>query len=345
MISPEELAGLACEDVVESRLVSTDQATPGWHVRHGPFSEQDFTSLPDTDYTLLVQDVEKHIPELRRLVDPFRFIPDWRIDDLMISYAAPNGNVGPHTDAYDVFLIQTMGRRRWQIACRFYPDLLTDCDLQILKHFHAEQEWVVEPGDVLYLPPGVAHYGVALEPCMTCSVGFRAPSDYELLGSYTDWLLDCHSDGSRFTDADRQPADHASRIPDQDLADLRQRLKNALLEDDNAIDIWLGRGLSTPKENFALQEPGNIETVDDFLDTWRQSGGLLRNPACRMLYANISGSWHLFVHGEHVEIADTIAGRLPEICETNSLPWDPDNPPELLALMFELYRSGYYYFC
>lgn len=344
LITPEELAGLACEEFIESRLVTVQQDAPGWQVQHGPFVEQDFTSLPESHYTLLVQDVEKHLPGLHRLIDPFRFIPDWRIDDLMISYAASHGNVGPHTDAYDVFLIQTMGQRRWQIAEDYDTALLADCDLQILANFEAEQEWIVEPGDVLYLPPGVAHYGVALGPCMTCSVGFRAPADYELLSGYTDWLLDQQDCTSRYTDAGRAAVIHSSRIPDQDLSDLRKRLQAALRSDDRSIDIWLGCGLTTPKEILAIQSPGECNNLDSFITTWQQHEQLVRNPACRFLYANISDGWHLFVHGEHIEISDDLACLLPEICEQHDMTYDENIIPASLALMYEFYVRGYYYF-
>jgi len=344
LITPEELAGLACEDFVESRLVTVQQEAPGWLVQHGPFKEQDFTSLPENNYSLLVQDVEKHLPGLRTLVDPFRFIPDWRIDDLMISYATTNGNVGPHTDAYDVFLIQTMGRRRWQITKKFDPDLLPDCDLQILAKFETEQEWVVEPGDVLYLPPGVAHYGVALEPCMTCSVGFRAPADYELLSGYTDWLLDQQDCTGRYTDAGRTTVINPSRIPDQDMADLRKRLQASLHGNSRSIEIWLGCGLTTPKEILAVQSAGEINSIDGFITAWQQHVQLERNSACRFLYANINDSWHLFIHGEHLDISDDIACLLPDICEQDEMTYDKSIAPASLALMFELYLRGYYYF-
>jgi len=344
LISPAELAGLACEDFVESRLVTVQPEPPGWLVKHGPFAEQDFTSLPDSNYSLLVQDVEKHLPDLRTLLDPFRFIPDWRIDDLMISYATTNGNVGPHTDAYDVFLIQTLGRRRWQIAQEFDSALVADCDLQILATFEAEQEWVVEPGDVLYLPPGIAHYGVALEPCMTCSVGFRAPADYELLSGYTDWLLDQQDSSGRYTDTGRTAVINPSRIPDQDLADLRERLQSGLQDTTPSIEIWLGCGLTTPKEILATQGAGEIDNIDGFIDNWQQHKQLERNTACRFLYANINDSWHLFVHGEHLDISDDLACLLPDICEQDVMVYDKDITPASLALMFELYLRGYYFF-
>ncbi|HPQ96555.1 MAG TPA: cupin domain-containing protein, partial [Thiolinea sp.] len=181
-LSADELAGLAC-DTDTARLVLERGGRHPWELRSGPIAEDAFAGLPETHWTLLVNDCEKMVPELQAIVQPFRFIPDWRIDDLMISYAAPGGSVGPHVDAYDVFLLQAQGRRRWQISSQpCTPDnFIPDLDLRVMQAFSPEQEWVLEPGDLLYLPPGVPHYGVAMGECMTCSIGFRAPSQAELL--------------------------------------------------------------------------------------------------------------------------------------------------------------------
>jgi len=181
MLDGDELAGLACEEMAESRLVKGTFEAADWTLTHGPFSEADFANLSNENWTLLVQDVEKHYAPLQELVRQFNFIPQWRLDDLMISYAATGGSVGPHIDQYDVFLLQAEGTRRWQIASSFEPELLKECPLNVLKHFTPEQEWVLEPGDMLYLPPNIAHHGVALEPGMTWSIGSRAPSAADLL--------------------------------------------------------------------------------------------------------------------------------------------------------------------
>ena len=155
-ISPDDLAGLACEPEIESRLIEEKGALGPWQVRSGPLTEDDFARLPSTHWTMLVQDVDKHLPELQSLLDPFRFIPDWRRDDLMVSYAPQHGSVGPHTDGYDVFLLQAMGERRWQINDKAMTDaaLIEGLDVQILQEFHPDQSWDLQPGDMLYLPPG-----------------------------------------------------------------------------------------------------------------------------------------------------------------------------------------------
>jgi len=159
LVSPEELAGLACEDDVHCRLVIEKDGSSPWQLRYGPFEEQDFIDLPETHYSLLVSECEKWFPELTDLLDQVRFIPDWRIDDLMISYASAHGSVGPHVDEYDVFLFQAMGSRRWQFCDNRVeqPPLIPDMELAILQEFSPDQDIVLNPGDMLYLPPCISH--------------------------------------------------------------------------------------------------------------------------------------------------------------------------------------------
>ena len=181
-----ELAGLALETDCPARIIlekghdNKNEESPEnkpWTVQYPPFTDESFTSTPETHWTFLVNDLERYYPELGNLIEPFRFIPDWRIDDLMVSYAADQGSVGPHVDAYDVFLIQGEGKRRWQVVTDpYYPsELLEDSQLAILKNFKHDEEWLLDTGDMLYLPPNVPHHGVAIGECMTFSVGFRAP--------------------------------------------------------------------------------------------------------------------------------------------------------------------------
>ncbi len=161
-LSPEELAGLACEEEVESRLVRHKKGS--WLLQNGPFSETEFTSLPETDWTLLVQAVDLWFTELQSLYSHFSFIPDWRFDDIMVSYATDQGGVGPHFDYYDVFIIQGMGNRRWQLGehCNESTALQSSSELKILEHFSPHDEFLLETGDMLYIPPGHSHYGVSL---------------------------------------------------------------------------------------------------------------------------------------------------------------------------------------
>ena len=258
-LAPEELAGLACEEGVAARIVLEKDGHTPWEVRYAPFEEEDFTTLPASHWTVLVTDVEKHVPELREVIEPFRFIPDWRIDDLMISYAAPEGSVGPHVDAYDVFLLQGWGRRRWQIATRPVSpeDFVPGLELRILREFTPEQEWVLEPGDMLYLPPGLAHHGVAVDACMTYSVGFRAPSHRELLTDLLEDRLEAIDPHARYGDPDLSPQADPAAIGPEALAKVRAILAQYLTLDDDDLAPWLGRYLTDPKVDLQDLYPDN----------------------------------------------------------------------------------------
>ncbi|WP_187300613.1 cupin domain-containing protein, partial [Mizugakiibacter sediminis] len=175
-LTPDDLAGLACEELALSRLVLRDRRRDRWTLRNGPFDEAAFAALPRSDWTLLVQDVDKWDADVAALLRHFRFLPTWRVDDVMVSYAADGGGVGAHVDQYDVFLLQGLGRRRWSISAdpRAPKDFRDDVELKQLRTFAPTHAWLLEPGDMLYLPPGVPHDGVAVGPCMTLSVGMRA---------------------------------------------------------------------------------------------------------------------------------------------------------------------------
>src|SRR5690606_28554951 len=176
------LIALASDDSVESRLIARRRGR--WSLEHGPFEPERLPSLSGRDWTLLVQGADLHSDAARALLSRFRFVPDARLDDLMISLAADGGGVGPHQDSYDVFLLQAWGRRRWRIGRVAEPQLVPGLPLRVLANFEAEREWLLEPGDMLYLPPGWGHDGIAEGPCMTCSVGFRAPSRHEFLAAF-----------------------------------------------------------------------------------------------------------------------------------------------------------------
>jgi 50S ribosomal protein L16 3-hydroxylase len=253
-ISPDELAGLACEEEVESRLV---QGNVGgrFQMEHGPFEESRFEGLPERDWTLLVQDVDKHVPEVAALLEPFRFLPDWRIDDIMVSFAAPGGSVGPHIDQYDVFLLQARGRRRWQLSERFDPALRADCDLKVLQRFEPEHELIAEPGDILYLPPNVAHFGLALDEAMTFSIGFRAPDQRELVAALLRETGERTPSGAPFADPGRSPTLAPTAIEPADLAALRDLVRRSLVFSDSELDAFLGRYLTQNKPRLTIM-PG-----------------------------------------------------------------------------------------
>ena len=250
-ISPDELAGLACEEGVESRLVQGHVGT-NFRLERGPFEEKRFSRLPKRNWTLLVQDVDKHVPEVARLLEPFRFLPDWRVDDIMVSFAAPGGSVGPHTDQYDVFLLQVQGKRRWQLSERFDPTNRPDCELRVLERFEPERELIAEPGDLLYLPPNVAHFGVAVDEAMTFSIGFRAPDRRELLVALAQELVEGSETAPRFSDAGRGPTARPEALEPLDLARLRELVRAGLQLSDADLDGFLGRYLTRAKSHLVV---------------------------------------------------------------------------------------------
>ena len=249
----DELAGLACEEGVESRLIR-QQGETDWSLQHGPLAEEVFGTLPDSHWTLLVQDVDKFIPEVAALLDAFNFLPDWRIDDIMISYAVDQGGVGPHTDNYDVFLVQAQGRRRWRLSDRDYGDaqLLPDCPLRVLREFHTSEDWILEPGDVLYLPPRIAHWGTAEGECVTWSVGMRGPSQTELLDA---WLHHLAADmrPRHFHDALAPGRIPPAGITATELETARRLMHDLMPHDDDTFRRWFAAFVTEPKPGFEVQ--------------------------------------------------------------------------------------------
>jgi 50S ribosomal protein L16 3-hydroxylase len=244
----DELAGLALEEDVESRIVMEQGFDGPWELHHGPFGEADFRRLPDdSPWTLLVQAVDLWLPEVRALIDEFDFLPRWRIDDIMVSYANDRGGVGPHFDHYDVFLVQGSGKRRWQVgpSCDETSPLLEGTPLKILADFQATAEYILEPGDILYLPPRVAHLGEAVGECMTYSVGFRAPTGTEMLSDLATELA------SRDIDLDyRDPPltpDMASDTIDPAFIREARKVLYRILDDETLLGEWFASYMTAPR--------------------------------------------------------------------------------------------------
>jgi len=290
-ISPEELAGLACEEEIESRLIEErGQDSNTWQVTCGPLTEDDFARLPETHWTMLVQDVDKHLPELQYLLDPFRFIPDWRRDDLMISYAPEFGTVGPHTDGYDVFLLQAMGERRWQIGEQPIREakLVDGLGLQILAEFTPDQTWDLQPGDMLYLPPHFAHHGVALNDCMTFSFGFRAPTQVEMLDAVVNNLLEQQLGKSEYSDPDLLLNKQSSEIDAQSVERLKRMLHQAIDDAEPILARVLGKIVTETKPSLAAlatEAAIDLEGIDEVTTLFEQGEILQRNPYFRFAWS------------------------------------------------------------
>jgi len=282
---------LAAGGDVESRLVR--RMAQGWQLRHGPLGRRALPPLSRPGWTLLVQGLDLHVPAAHELLSRFRFVPDARLDDVMVSYASDGGGVGPHLDAYDVFLLQVQGRRRWRIGRVRDARLVDNVPLKILQHFEPEQEWTLEPGDMLYLPPGWGHDGVAVGgDCMTCSVGFRSSSVAELAGELLARLADTDGleDGPRGARAARRyrdPAQAATATPGLVPAQLQrfaQEAVQSLLAQPGRLEVVLGEWLTEPKPQVWFRPGGAL----------RAGQGVRLDARTRMMY----DARHVFLNGE-----------------------------------------------
>ena len=341
-ISPDELAGLALEEEIESRLVIEHGAHP-WELRRGPFAEDAFAELPERDWTLLVQAVDQFVPEVAELLEAFKFLPKWRIDDVMVSFAVPGGGVGPHYDNYDVFLLQGYGKRRWQVGqmCDSDSPMLQHADLKILAEFVKTEEWVLEPGDMLYLPPRLAHCGTAEDDCMTYSVGFRAPSAAEVLTHFTDFLGQFLPDEERYSDADAVPTSDPTQIQ-RDALDRLKALLTEHMSDERLLMPWFGQFMTEPKYPELI---AGIEIdAEAFLASLDNGAILVRNPSARMAWSEVGDDLVLFASGQSRLLSDNLRELLKLVCAADALhienlgPWLAND--EARNLFVELVKQG-----
>lgn len=320
-ISPEDLAGLACEDGVLARIVAHERDHDRWLLRHGPFPEDMFPTLPQHDWTLLVQDVDKWDADIAALLPAFAFLPRWRIDDVMVSFAAPGGSVGAHVDQYDVFLLQAQGSRRWQIDDRPNPPVhfRLDVELKLLQRFDPTHDWVLGPGDMLYLPPGVPHHGVAEDACLTFSIGMRAPAAAELLGDFVDTLAAEADESLRYRDPDLTPA----KDPNEIDADAMQRVVEALnalrMNDPDRLGDWFGRFITLYRSAGEAMPSGETRSRIEIEWDLQQGAVLQRHPWTRMAWRKAATGATLFAAGndhalpvrdaQRIAAADRFDGR------------------------------------
>ncbi len=336
-LDENDLGGLACEDMALSRIVMRDRDADTWSLRQGPFDEHDFAALPDRDWTLLVQDVDKWDPDVARLLDPFRFLPSWRVDDIMVSHAEDGGGVGPHADQYDVFLLQGKGRRHWSIDIR--PDapqtLREDSELKLLRDFEPTHQWTLEPGDMLYLPPGIPHDGVAVGPCLTFSIGMRAPSQAELLLDLAEHIAAALPEAYRYADPDLRPAPAPGEIDEAALNRLAKRLGHfaqPLSRDELAS--WFGSFITRYRMAQQVAPPARRKSRKQLLQALATGATLMRHPWSRFAWTRRRGGATLFASGQPYACTLSMARWL---CSdrTLHLPKPPDESAQdvLLALI------------
>ena len=332
-LGPREVLALAANPDVQARLVQGRGAK--WSLEQGPIAARTFARLPQRDWTVLVQDTQHFSRAAQELLQRFSVIPHARVDDLMVSYAAPGGSVGPHVDSYDVFLLQGMGRRRWRISRQADHAFRPGLPLKILRRFVPDEEWVLESGDMLYLPPHIAHHGVAETQCLTWSIGFRAPTDAELAGAFLDDLADRVALEGRFGDPGRKPARHAGQIPGDFLRHVA-RTVDRIRWRPRDVAGFAGRYLTEPKAHVFFAPPARPLTRPRFLAAARARGIALEGKS-RLLF---SGRM-FFMNGECFTPGDVQAKWLRRLADARGLPTLDGAPASMGALAFDWYARGY----
>lgn len=347
-VTAEELAALACEPEAETRLVQVDKHQREWTLRHGPFAEEDFLSLPASHYSLLVQSVDQWIDGVAAMLADFDFIAGWRVDDIMVSYASDQGNVGPHFDYYDVFLIQGKGQRRWQIGqrCDHTTPLQTSSDMKLLQDFQVSEEYLVGPGDILYLPAGLAHYGIAEGSALTYSVGFRAPSWSEILSGVVDEVLDELYEDDRYTDVCPRLPVHRGEIPADVIDALQQGIK-LRLGNRERIRQWFGKTMTEPRYITQADADESIDSIAAMQQLLNDGRHLFRSPGARFAYSLEEGQAELYANGDCLTLPGHALCLLQALSDNPPLAALPDkivtaalNDPEVTQLLLELLQKG-----
>jgi 50S ribosomal protein L16 3-hydroxylase len=349
-VTPADLKAIACRDDVEGRLVLERGGDYPWELRFGPFEPEELDELPSSHWTLLVQHMDRLHPEVGKMLEGIQFLPNWRLDDIMISYAPGEGGVGAHIDNYDVFLVQGFGQRKWQINTVPVAEenIVPDLDVSILADFVADQEWILEPGDMLYLPPRIAHFGVALGDCMTYSIGCRAPSKEGLVTDFLEHVLASSTDEHFFSDPDRMPAERPGEVGSDIKLFARTALSEAL-SDGNFLDRWLGEHLT---RGIHFEDDDNAKgthTKNELLHQLSTGARLRPETATRVAFDRMdNGDLLLFVDGTSIDVASDLQSFLDKLTKSRGI--DMSDMPiagsteyeAATDLVFMLYASGFY---
>jgi 50S ribosomal protein L16 3-hydroxylase len=323
LITPDEVAGLSCDPRVESRLILEKGGKTPWELRKGPFKPSLFAKLPKTHWTILVNGVDRFVPALNGFLDHFSFVPFWRIDDVMISVAYDKGNVGAHVDNYDVFLVQGAGKREWMIEDKpvMHDDFVPGLPIRLLKRFKPTHRWVLEPGDILYLPPRFPHHGIAQgDGCMTISVGFRAPSTSEIINGIVTDALAAADDTIRYRDPELR-AQAPGEIPAQTITKIQKMLEQELLSKER-ITEWLGRYVSESYSDVTLSQSRKPLSAAALRTTLQTASTLVRAEGARCVYMQGApkGALVFYANGERFDLDGAAAALAKLIADSVVVP-------------------------
>ena len=343
-IAADELAGLACEEEVESRLIVHDAKNDQWDLSNGPFTENAFSNLPETHWTLLVQAVDHWVPAAADFLSQFYFIPSWRVDDLMISYSGDKGGVGPHYDNYDVFLVQMSGCREWQVGGSYNESSAVRpyTPVKILTEWESQQSWILNPGDMLYVPPGIGHNGIALgDECMTCSVGFRAPSHRDILLEYPEHIAEHLSEDLRYADPNLVSQSNPGLISSEALRNV-QKILAQYIDDQDRVAQWFGKYMTTTK--YPSEDSISENYLLDDLRLHLSAGGMItRNEGSRFAFQERENCIWLFIDGKRTICSKALTGFIETLCIERSFTDCYGISEELDALILELLNCGSLY--
>lgn len=340
-ISPEEIAGLSMEEEVDSRFVSNQNDQ--WSAEHGPFSEDKFGSLPESHWQLIVQAANHWHSGCNQLTEAFTSLPNWLFDDLMICYSAIGGGVGPHIDQYDVFIIQGSGKRQWRVGAKDegqYQETCRASALRQIESFDSIIDEVLEPGDILYIPPGFPHEGTTLEPSMSYSIGYRSPKEQELISNFADFVLahdmgDVHLHNPGF-----QAQENYGQIRSRDLAGLTSMLKSAF-EENNTVNDFMGCLLSQSRHQLDIVAPEPLWTAEEVSQHLASDGFIHRVSGLKALYHETDSNI-AYINGEVIKVADIDSTFLKSLCDCNVV--EPKTyTPSAIALLTELVNKGYWF--
>ncbi len=332
-LTPAELFALARRDDVESRLVQ--RCDGAWRVAHGPFRAGTLQRKPRHPWTLLVQGVNTHCAAADRLMRSIDFIPWARLDDLMVSYAADGGGVGPHFDSYDVFLLQGMGRRRWQVSAQTKLDLVAHAPLRILRRFRPEQEWLLEPGDMLYLPPRYAHDGVAQGACMTYSIGFRAPAAQEVATEFLAYLQERICCDGMYADPSLRAPRHRGEIG-SDMVRGIEAMVDRIDWSRRHIEDFLGCYLTAPKPQVFFSRPAEPLPARGFRGLTRRRGVAL-DPKTQLLFRRA----RFFVNGEPVPVSPADRKALRRLADDRKITTTDGLSEDAMSMLYAWYGCGW----
>lgn len=333
MLGEYALARLAADEAVESRLVR--RAGSRWHVEHGPIAPERLARAARTNWTLLVNGLNLHVAAAERLLRLFAFIPQARLDDVMVSFAVPGGGVGPHYDSYDVFLLQGRGRRVWRLCAPRPYTLVANAPLRLIEDFVADEELLVEPGDLLYLPPHWGHDGIALEPCFTYSIGFRAPAGHELAAAFLDWLHERGLPQGEYRDPGLVPVTRAAQIPAA-MLDFAAEVIGRLRWSRHDIARFLGEQITTPKPGVVFDRPRRPLHEREFARRLMRSDAAL-SPKTQLLYRGAG----FFINGETLAIARVARQPLAALADARRIRGARLVRAGLADLAYAWYRYGY----